>query len=435
MTVSKGRRSRRPGGHPAKVAARRERTAARGSAGSADPAATVRRIVRDAAGTSGPLQAELWASRLLGGFWERRRDLPIGDWDDYALVYGEPLVEAIAMAGGPGALTALTAIAAVDDAELGMVARKLAERIQPDESVPSWLSEVGEAQIVGAAAMREDIFDDGATMLLEARHPGGEVHAIGVYIDNNLGVMAKDILLANSIEAVAEIMEKNPQDDGRLRLEPVDPPRAAAEIRAALGLTDMTLGAPVSEDFAALRALALLRSDETPGIAEAPERDEIAPEERDALRDEFLASAEGREFEPDGDGAYAVSLAIDFCCGYVDGRPLRWSPVTVELFMADWVPRKVIAGDELFEVLPAALDAWVRFAGRKRGTPAWAIELTREAIPRWRGEMEQAGRDPAAGGPAKQFVAAARAAGVDLADEEAVNAFVAGWNARSTAAP
>ena len=44
----------------------------------------------------------------------------------------------------------------------------------------------------------------------------------------------------------------------------------------------------------------------------------------------------------DGDEAWAVSLAINFCADYVDGRPLRWSPVVVELFLANWIPRKVL---------------------------------------------------------------------------------------------
>lgn len=358
-------------------------------------------------------------------------DLPLDEaMDDYAFAYGKPLVEAIARAGGPGALIALTAIAVVDDAQLSLVARGFAERIQSDLSVPPWLPEVGDARIVRAAAMREDIFDDGFTMFLEACHRG-ERHAIGVYIDNNLGVRAKDILLADSIDAVAEVMQKNPQDDGELRLESVDPGLAAAEICAALELTDMTLAAPVSEDFAPLRALALLRADETPGVMELPERGELGIEERDALRAEFLASPEGREFKPDSDEGFAASLAIDFCCHCLDGRPLRWSPVVVELFMADWVPRKVMTDDGLLEVLPVALDAWVRFAGRNRGIPKRAIELTREAIPRWRKEMLTRANDPDAGGPAKQFMAAAQAAGIDFTDEQALNAFIAGWNARS----
>ena len=116
------------------------------------------------------------------------------------------------------------------------------------------------------------------------------------------------------------------------------------------------------------------------------------------------------------------------------GRELRWSPVVVELFMAGWVPRKVLADADLFAALPAALDAWVRFAGRKRGIPTWAIEATCEAIPQWRDEMTSAGSDPASGGPAKQFLMAAQQAGVDVTDHEALMTFMAGWNARSTAA-
>lgn len=70
--------------------------------------------------------------------------------------------------------------------------------------------------------MREDVFDDGFTVFLEARHSSGERHAVGVYIDNNLGVMAKDLLPADSIDRIAGGMRENPRQDGELRLEPVD---------------------------------------------------------------------------------------------------------------------------------------------------------------------------------------------------------------------
>jgi hypothetical protein len=51
--------------------------------------------------------------------------------------------------------------------------------------------------------MREDVFDDGVTVFLEARHATGDTHAVGVYIDHKPRVMAKDILLADSIAHVA----------------------------------------------------------------------------------------------------------------------------------------------------------------------------------------------------------------------------------------
>ena len=47
--------------------------------------------------------------------------------------------------------------------------------------------------------------------------------------------------------------------------------------------------------------------------------------------------------------------------------------------------------------------------------------------------MIERGSDPAAGGPAKQFLTAAKAAGVDVEDAGALETFMAGWNARSEA--
>jgi hypothetical protein len=270
-------------------------------------------------------------------------------------------------------------------------------------------------------------------VFLGARDPSGDKHAIGVLIDNNVGRMAKDILLVDSIDRVAEVMRKHPRGDGELTLERIAPGVAAGRIDAAIELTEMTLDPPVSDDYARLRALAMLRVDAVSHVVAVSERDEMPHEERDRLRDEFLSSPEGKDFASDSDEAWAASLAIDFCAGYVDGRPLRWSPVVVELFMANWIPRKVLADQGLFERLPPGLDAWVRFAGRKAGTPDWAVEATRNAIPRGREEMTKRGSDPAAGGPGKQFLTAAKAAGVDVEDGDALRTFMAGWNARSAA--
>ena len=435
--MSKGKRSRRPSGHPAKVAVRRERDAARRAGAPPGPDSVARRIVREAQELTSPLDAELWASHLLGVLWDQRYTLPLEEAasPDYSLILGEPLIEAAAKLGGEGARTALSIISAVDDGELGMRAGELAEQLElgSGDGGPSWLGEVGDAKITGAAVMREDVFDDACTVFLEARHASGETHAVGVLIDNNLGVMAKDILLADSIDRVAEVMRKHPRRDGELTLERITPGVAAGRIDAAIALTEMTLEPPVADDYARLRGLALLRVDEVSHFEPVPERDEMPSEERDVLRDEFLASPEGRDFAPDGDDAWAASLAINFCADYVDGRPLRWSPVVVELFMANWIPRKVLADKGLFERVPAVLDAWVRFAGRKAGTPEWAVTATREAIPRWRAAMVERGSDPAAGGPAKQFLTAAKAAGIDVEDGDALSTFIAGWNARSEA--
>ena len=374
---------------------------------------------------------------MLGLFWSARDKLPLDEvGSDPAVAFGGPLIEAMGRIGGTEARLALAVIETLDDGELGLRAGKIRTAFSQGsgDALPAWAAELGEVVITDAAMMCEDVFDDACTVFLEACHPNGETHAVGVLIDNNLGGMAKDILLADSIDLVRQVVREHPPRHGDVKVERIEPGVAAGRIHAAIELTDMTWDPQVSEDYADLRALALTRVDEAPGQVVPAERPEIPSAARDVLLEEFLNSLEGAGFAPGSEEAYAVSLAIDFCADYVDGRPLRWSPTVVELFMAGWIPRKVLGDAELFSSLPAALDAWVRFAGRKSDLPEWAIVATREAIPQWHETMVRDSEDPASFGPAKQFIAAARAAGINLEDPGAVNTFVAGWNARSEVA-
>ena len=430
--MSSGKRTRRAGGHPAKVAQRRERERDRDRA-RADPLRRAARAAcRDATTIETALEAELMASALLGSWWPSPLELGADDPD---LEIGGPLVAEIERCGGPGALAALIAIGEVSDGELGLDARERAERLRAaDVRAPRWAGAISECEVLRTAVLRDETYDDGITIFVECVHAGEQPHAVGVYIDHNLGVIAKDILLADSIDEVAEIVSSNPDAGEGLMIDPIDPAEACARLNAALDLTDMTLMAPVGEEYASLRALARLRADELPYATIDVEPPEVAPKERKRLLSEFLASPDGAGFQPDGDEAYAVSLAIDFCADYVDGRPLRWSPVTVELFMTGWLPRKVLAERSELEAVPAALAAWVRFAGRKRAIPAWAITETVEAIAPWTEEMLDRSNDPHAAGPGKGLLVAARTAGIDLADQQAVASFIAGWNARSEGA-
>jgi len=107
--------------------------------------------------------------------------------------------------------------------------------------------------------------------------------------------------------------------------------------------------------------------------------------------------------------------------------------VLVEIFIADWLPRKVLADRSAFEAAPAALEAWVRYAGRTRALPDWAIQRTVDAIHESTAEMLEQLDDDRSDRPAMDFLSAAQDAGVDLADERARATFVAGWNARSLA--
>ena len=130
--------------------------------------------------------------------------------------FGDPLLDDLRGTSRVEARVALAVIAEVDAGDLGLRARELLPGL-PQESggaIPDWVAELGEAVITDAAVMYEDVFDDACTVFVEARHPSGEVHAVGILIDNNLGGMAKDILLADSIDRVEEIVREHPQPDG-----------------------------------------------------------------------------------------------------------------------------------------------------------------------------------------------------------------------------
>ncbi len=434
MASSKNRRRR--GGHPAKEAQRRERERARREA-SSDPLRRVAKtICREAAELEDALDGELWASALLGSWWPRRHDRFDADDEGVDLEIGGPLVAEVARLGGPGAMAALSAIGELSDGELGVRALShVATLLAAGVPRPTWGEAIGEAHVLRTAVMREDIFDDGITIFVEATHDDGEPHAIGVYIDHNLGMIAKDILLADSIDRVEELMSSsNPDEQVPLRLEPIGQPEACARIHDAMAMTDMTLDPPVGDDYASLRALALLRADELSGpMAEVP-TPEVSTEARERMLSDFCRSPEGEGFALDGDEAFVASLAIDFCADYVDGQPLRWSPVVVEIFMTDWLPRKVLADHSTFEAVPAALDAWLRYAGRLRGIPDWAIRRSTEEIGIWTEEMLETLEAGHGGGMAKDLLTAAEAAGVDIADQAALATFIAGWNARSDTA-
>jgi hypothetical protein len=389
-------------------------------------------IAAAAAELGSAVDVELWASQLLGMFWRARSDLPLTEAleMDAALVYGQPLLSELLRIGGRGAALAILGLAEVEDGELGGLAKEALDQAGLWASLPQWASDVGESAIVGAAVMRDPVFDDARTVFLESRHRDGAMLALGVLIDRNLGGIAKDVLLADSIDEVERTMHAHAGEQPvELVLERVEPGIAAGLIEDAIEMTDMTWGAPVAEDYWHGRALAVLRCDQTPGIVPAEDPTEMPEAERDALRAEFLASPEGAGFAADGDEAWAAALAINFAADYAGGDPLRWSPVVVELFLADWVPRKVFTTPGFVAALPGALDAWVRFAARKRGVPEPAAALTRGAITEFSEEMREQASDPALAGPSKQLLQAMGAAGMDLEDPEALRTFRAEPNA------
>ncbi|MGH9181802.1 MAG: DUF6398 domain-containing protein, partial [Acidimicrobiales bacterium] len=100
---------------------------------------------------------------------------------------------------------------------------------------------------------------------------------------------------------------------------------------------------------------------------------------RSDLRARFLASpyATGRK---DPDHADLLDAVLGFGCDYGPGDPLRWSPAAVEIFLDDWIPRKIVADPAYLAKAPALLRGFVQFCHAERGIRPSLTAETLDAI-------------------------------------------------------
>jgi hypothetical protein len=384
--------------------------------------------VRDA------LDAELFASSFVS-LW---------DLGPAAMVDADPeeeiglrVVVGLERAGDARALAVLRAVASVGSERIGAASDVAANRLaQAGVREPAWGDGLGTARGVRAQLMRDVVFDDAANLIFEFERPGLEPYAILVLVDNNLGGIAKDIVAGADLERLVEALGAAAAIDdeaGELQLEEIDLADAAARCREALGCTARTLDPPVADDFKAQIAALAAHLKALPG-EDHREVEEIPDDEREAAFTGFLASPEAKTFHDSEDLADLAQLAVDYGADHVggEGRPLRWSPAVVELFMCDYLPRKVLRESEFFErVVPELLPAWVRYAGRRRGIPESAIEEATSAVNLFRDEMVELVGDDSTWGPSEVLLAAASEAGIDLADPAAIEAYVEQYNRTS----
>jgi hypothetical protein len=381
--------------------------------------------VRDVPALEDALDAETWASGLIGTWYAGARP-----GDDVQAVFFPGLVDALEQRGSAPALATLLAFAAVGAPTHARAARAAAGRLAGRGiAEPSWAGALGRARPTAAVLMREETFDDGMSVMVEFAGAGDEPHTLGVYIDHNLGGLVKDAFLAGPLLEVRRTFNRRAPNGVGLQLRELDLAEARARVEAALDMLDHTFDPPVDEDVRSLRVLIDARMRLLPEGFELPYDDrEFTPEARDALLADFLGSPEGRRWRDDEHAEDLAGLAVDFGADYNHGGPLRWSPVVVELFMTSWLARKVARDPDFFARVPEVLRDWVRYAGRRNGVPATPLREAVAAVDEFRDEMFDAVTDPRAWGPAKAFAVAALDAGIDLDDPDQVERFVHRYN-------
>jgi hypothetical protein len=353
---------------------------------------------------------------------------------------GLRVAAALERAGDARALAALRAVEAVGSELVAQASGAAADRLaEAGVAEPAWRDGLGAARGRRALIMRDAVFDDAVNILVEFERPAREPYLVGLLIDHNLGGIAKDLLIGPTLNELEESVARAPKEvagTGELRFEEIELAEAAARAREALWRTEHTLDPPVSDDFRPQAAAVTAHMRALPDQGKTYEPEEVSDSERQAALDGFLASREAGRLPARDDAADLAMMAIDYCADYLDGegRPLRWSPVVVELFMTWFLPRKVVRKPEFFErAVPELLPAWVRYAGRTRGIPEPAVEEAAGAVAAFREEMLALVRDESAWGPGKALAMAAHDAGVDMSDQAALDAFIDEYNSRLAA--
>jgi hypothetical protein len=171
-----------------------------------------------------------------------------------------------------------------------------------------------------------------------------------------------------------------------------------------------------------------------PAVDEGDDEDGEVYERADRLLDAFAEALEGDEHAGAAlreAGPFVARCMLDWKIGYADGRLERWTLGDLRELLLDWFPRKVTIDDETLETAAEAVSRFLHFLADEglldAPVPVTSLEA---AVQRLRPRFERACRDPSRWGLTKTLVAEMTADGVDLADEQAVAAWIKRYNAR-----
>ena len=126
-----------------------------------------------------------------------------------------------------------------------------------------------------------------------------------------------------------------------------------------------------------------------------------------------------------------VELALEFRANYLGIGPSGvWTDEELDAFLLSFVPRKVMTSEDDRARMPASLVQMFCFLGERGDViPPAAEKLAHRAAALSETFARRAG-DPTRRGPSGALIAAMVAEGVDLAAPDAMQAWIAGFNAR-----
>jgi hypothetical protein len=352
--------------------------------------------VRERLATGDPLDFLAYASTLLAALDPRgknpfERD-SAGDPDGVTLPM---LIESFAEVALPETTALLAALAELGPDEMSRARARLALAGSP-HPLPDWLARLGEASVY-RAMQGTHVLGDGDNVMLGVRLPGHELTMV-IYIDHNLGTVVKDAFpLSEPLDKVAGHMRKAANDPDMTSAD-ISLADARARAASAIELGKIMFPPFETDTWPASRPLAewLLRLMPEGGTGYV--RPKWTKAAKKKLANRFFRSEFGRPLD-DAEHRDLLDQFLWFGTDYGPGDPQRWSLVAVEILLADWIPRKIVADPEHLSKAPALLRAFIRFCHAERGIRPALTDETLAAVDQWEPEYQRVIRSPRPQGP------------------------------------
>jgi hypothetical protein len=349
-----------------------------GNAPSAPPEPDLMDTVRRALRSPGPLQLLELVSTMMALVDPRDAD-PFGR-DEPARSTIDDLLTPLRGTHRAEATAVLAVMAELTpDPHLQAELRKIvAER---GHRLPSWLGMLRGASVTGAVEMVH-VLGEGDDVIVGVRVPPDHEITAVVYIDHNLGSVAKDaFMVPDGLDALVEQMRRV-NDDPDTEWRALDLADARAWLVEGIDSGARTLPRLESDTWPACRPLVewITRMLPTGGTGRVWR--EWTDDERDALAATFLASPVGARHDTD-EGREMLDALLWYGTDYGTGDPLRWSPVAVEIVLADWIARKIMAPVRTLRHGPDVLRDLVRYGHAELGIRPALTDETLAAVDHW----------------------------------------------------
>ena len=298
----------------------------------------------------------------------------------------DELVESLIGTSFAQTTAALAVIRALvsDQVMASRIDRELATRRQP---LPDWLGALGNTRADPDVWFLTHVLGDGDDYFFGATLPGGYQLTALVYVDHNMGSVAKDgFVIPAPITTVVERIQQSTKSGQTLT--PFDPADARAMVDKAIDHGSRIFPPLESDSWPMCRPLVewLVRMQPAGGVV--PERKEWTEKQTAAIAADFFASRFGVGVDT-VDTRDLLDSVLWFATSWGPGDPYRWSPVNVEILLVDWAPRKIMADKGFLAQLPNLLRAFIAYCHNRQGISAPLTAETLTSVDRWQGEFQR----------------------------------------------